>query len=190
MSSQTKWMAGAVVVAALAAAGAAFAAVELTSSHDAAPTVTAPFGDGISGSGLGGGRLGGRGLGGGLGPGAGRGFPGRGFGGDTTAAATYLGLSAAALRTDLVGGKSLADVAKAHGKPVGGLIAIMVSAQKKRLATAVASGFLTDEQAQQIEAAMAKRVTDFVNGVRPSQFGDGGPGNGAGGGTGLFGSTA
>jgi hypothetical protein len=204
MSSRTKLIAGTVAVAALAAAGAAFAAVELSS---AGPTpevvVTTPFGQGISGSGLGGGRLGGRGLGGGVGAGEGGfrgGFGGRGFGGGDTAAATYLGLSAAALQTQLVGGKTMAQVAKAQGKTVAGLIAVMLAAQKKRLASAVASGFLTTDQAQQIESSMSSRIKDLVNGIRPRFSGGGfggGPddGDGLGGtgnsaGTGAFGSTS
>jgi hypothetical protein len=213
MSSRTKLIAGTAAVAALAAAGAAFAAVELSSSSPAPRVVvTTPFGQGISGSGLGGGRLGGRGLGGGLGSGDGGfrgGYGGGSFGAGGTTAATYLGLSAAALQTQLAGGKTMAQVAKAQGKSVAGLIAVILAAQKKRLSTAVASGFLTDDQAQQIESSMATRIKDLVNGVRP-QFGGGfrgpggddgdgglggpggGDGNGAGGGTsagtGSFGS--
>jgi hypothetical protein len=207
MSSRTKLIAGTVAVAALAAAGAAFAAVELSSSSAASePSVTTPFGQGISGSGLGGGRLGGRGLGGGVGAGEGGfrgGFGGRGFGGGgDAAAATYLGLSATALQTQLAGGKTLAEIAKTERKPVAGLIAVMLAAQKKRMASAVASGFLTDDQAQELEASMAARIKDLVNGARP-RFGGGpdaagGLGNGpgaAGGlgssaGTGSFGSTS
>jgi hypothetical protein len=206
MSSRTKLIAGTAALAALAAAGAAFAAVELSSTSPApGMVVTAPFGQGISGSGLGGGRLGGRGLGGGLGQGEGGfrgGFGGRGFGGGTAAAA-YLGISAAALQAQLAGGKTMAQVAKAQGKSVDGLVAVMLASQKKRLASAVASGFLTDGQAQQIESSMASRIKDLVNGVRP-QFGgglrglgddDGGPGDdggpaagGSSAGTGSFGS--
>ena len=193
MSSRAKLIAGTVVVAALAAAGAAFAAVELSSSSSSVsePAVTAPFGQGISGSGLGGGRLGGRGLGGGVGAGEGGfrgGFGGRGFGGGDTAAATYLGLSPAALQTQLVGGKTMAQVAKAQGKTVAGLIAVMVAAQKKRLESAVASGFLTNDQAQRIESSMASRLKDLVNGIRP-RFGGGPDDDGGLGGGGLGGAS-
>ncbi len=210
MSSRTKLIAGTIVVAALAAGGAAFAAVELTSSPSASnqALVTAPFGQGISGSGLGGGRLGGRGLGGGLGPGSDDGSDDGGFRGGlegggrlggTSAASAYLGLTAAALRTDLQNGKTLAEVAKAQGKSVDGLVAAMVASQKKRLDSAVSSGFLTQAQAQQIESTMAARMQDLVNGVRPrfggagggQGFGLGGSGRGgSGGGTGSFGATA
>jgi Protein of unknown function (DUF2680) len=205
LSSRSKLIAGTVVVAALAAGGAAFAAMQLTSSSPAtvAPAGLSPFGRGIGGSGLGGGRLGGRGLGGGLGGGSGGfrgGFGGRGFfGGGTSAAASYLGLTATALRSDLLAGKTLAQVAKSQGKSVDGLVAAMVSAQKKRLDTAVSSGVLTEEQAQQIGSALAQRMKDLVNGVGPRGFGGGlgdgqgfgqGAGNNSGGGSGSFGSTA
>jgi hypothetical protein len=44
------------------------------------------------------------------------------------AAASYLGLSQAQLRTELQSGKSLADVARAQGKPVSGLKSAMLAA--------------------------------------------------------------
>ena len=181
MTSHTKLIAGTIAVAALAAGGAAFAAVELTSSSNGpyAPLVTTPFGRGIAGSGLGGGALGGRGFGGGLGPGNGGGRfgvnpggpAGGGFlGGQTSSAATYLGLSPVALRADLQKGETLADVAKAQGKSVDGLVTAMVAAEKTRLETAVTNGFLTAAQAAQIESTMQLRVTAIVNGTRPQGF--------------------
>ncbi len=45
-----------------------------------------------------------------------------------TAAAGYLGLSQNQLRTELQSGKSLADVAKAQGKPVSGLKTTIIAA--------------------------------------------------------------
>ena len=44
-------------------------------------------------------------------------------------AATYIGVTEDALRTELGTGKSLADVAIAHGKTRDGLIAALVAAQ-------------------------------------------------------------
>lgn len=44
------------------------------------------------------------------------------------AAAGYLGLSQAQLRSELQSGKSLADVARAHGKPVSGLKSTVLTA--------------------------------------------------------------
>ena len=210
MSARTKLIIGTVAVAALAAGGAAFAAVELTSSthSTSAPPVTAPFGDGIGSYGLGGGRLGGRGLGGGLGPGGGgndfgggggfgfrRGFLGAGL----PAAASYLGVSTSTLVADIRDGKTLAQVAKEQGKSVDGLVAAIVASQKKNIDNAVANGTISQAQAQQIESAFAARAKDLVNGARPSGgfrgggFGGGlgGPGSGgSGGGTGSFGGSA
>src|SRR2546423_3390868 len=53
----------------------------------------------------------------------------RAFGG-LDAAATYLGLTEAQLRTQLESGKSLADVAKAHGKTADGLVQPLLAAAK------------------------------------------------------------
>src|SRR5689334_16212497 len=57
-------------------------------------------------------------------------------------AATYLGVTEAQLRTDIDAGKTLADVAKARGKSVSGLVDALVAAQKQRLDAAVAAGRL------------------------------------------------
>jgi hypothetical protein len=54
-----------------------------------------------------------------------------------TAAATYIGITEAQLRTELGTDKSLADVAIAHGKTRDGLIAALVTAQQQSIATLV-----------------------------------------------------
>ena len=99
-----------------------------------------------------------------------RGFggPGGAFGG-LDAAATYLGLTTAQLQTDLENGQTLADVAKAQqGKTVDGLVAAMVDAQTTKIAAAVTAGTLTQSQADAIEANLTQRVTDLVDGTRPT----------------------
>src|SRR3954453_15649666 len=53
------------------------------------------------------------------------------------AAATYLGVTQAQLQTQLQSGKSLADVAKADGKTVDGLVAVMVADAKAHIAADV-----------------------------------------------------
>ena len=59
-------------------------------------------------------------------------------GGDLmTAAATYIGITADALRTELQAGKSLADIAVAHGKTRDGLIAALATAATAQLPTFV-----------------------------------------------------
>jgi len=52
-------------------------------------------------------------------------------------AATYIGVTEAALRTELATGKSLADVATAHGKTRDGLIAALVQASTNEITTLV-----------------------------------------------------
>jgi hypothetical protein len=54
-----------------------------------------------------------------------------------SAAATYIGISEAQLRTELGSDKSLSDVAIAHGKTRDGLIAALVAAQQQNIATLV-----------------------------------------------------
>jgi hypothetical protein len=59
-------------------------------------------------------------------------------GGDLlSTAATYIGISADQLRTELGTDKSLADVAVAHGKTRDGLIQALVSADEQKIATLV-----------------------------------------------------
>ena len=54
-----------------------------------------------------------------------------------TAAAAYIGISAADLRTQLTAGKSLTDVAVANGKTRDGLIAALVTAEQQSISTFV-----------------------------------------------------
>src|SRR2546422_8398341 len=54
-----------------------------------------------------------------------------------TAAATYIGISEAQLRTELGTDKSLADVAIAHGKTRDGLIQALTAAQQQSIAALV-----------------------------------------------------
>lgn len=199
MSSRAKLISSTAAVALLAAGGAAFAAVKLSSTSQTAtaPIVTAPFGDGIGSYGLGGGRLGGRGFGGGLGPGDGDGVGfgfRRFFGSGLTAAAGYLGLSASQLQSDLAGGQTLAQIAKSQGKTLDGLVAAMAAQLKKTLDTAVSQGVLTRAQADELASRLEARMKDLANGIRPQRrFGGGlgGVGGGAGGaGSGSFGAAS
>ncbi|MBA2372125.1 MAG: hypothetical protein H0V71_10835 [Chloroflexi bacterium] len=54
-----------------------------------------------------------------------------------TAAATYIGITEAQLRTELQGGKSLAEIAVAHGKTRDGLIAALTQAAGQGLSRLV-----------------------------------------------------
>jgi predicted DNA-binding protein (UPF0251 family) len=105
-------------------------------------------------------------------------FGGPGFGfhergalfGGLDAAASYLGLTDAQLRARFQSGKSLADVAKAQGKSVDGLVQAIVDAAKKKVDAAVTAGRLTQSQADSILAGLESRVSDFVNRT-PPRFG-------------------
>jgi hypothetical protein len=113
------------------------------------------------------------------GPGFGRhhGGPGGHFQHHLAAAATYLGVSETALQTQLAGGKTLAEVAKAQGKTVDGLVSALVADEKKELDAAVSSGRLTQAQADELLANAKQRFTDLVNGTVPERGprGFGGP---------------
>ena len=92
---------------------------------------------------------------------------GHGFG-HLAAAATYLGLTETELQTQLTAGKTLADVAKAHGKTVAGLVSALVADEKKELDAAVSAGRLTQAQADAMLANAGQRFTDLVNGILPT----------------------
>ena len=62
---------------------------------------------------------------------------GAGKGSYFTAAATYIGITEAQLRTELGTDKSLADIAVAHGKTREGLITALTAAQQQDIATLV-----------------------------------------------------
>jgi hypothetical protein len=113
------------------------------------------------------------------------GHHGRGalFGG-LDAAAGYLGLTDAQLRSQFQNGKSLADVAKAQGKSVEGLVQAIVDAAKTKIDAAVAAGRLTQSEGDSMLSGLKSRVSDFVNRTPPrfglrNGFRDGAPPAGA-----------
>jgi hypothetical protein len=84
------------------------------------------------------------------------------FGGPFAAAATYLGITASALETQVRSGKTLAQIANAtNGKSAAGLVAALVADAKQHFGT-------------NVPADLTQRITDLVNGVRPA----GAPGHG------------
>ena len=101
------------------------------------------------------------------------GFGGHGFG-HLSAAAAYLGLSESELQAQLAAGKTLADVAKAQGKSVDGLVSALLADEKKELDAAVAAGRLTQAQAEELLANAKQRITDLVNGTMPGPGSHGG----------------
>jgi hypothetical protein len=82
-------------------------------------------------------------------------------------AAGYIGVTEAQLRTELESGKTLAQVAKAHGKTADGLIAALVATSKSRLDAAVSAGRITKAQEDQMVSNLKSRITDLVNRTGP-----------------------
>jgi polyhydroxyalkanoate synthesis regulator phasin len=86
-------------------------------------------------------------------------------GGHLEGAATYLGLTEDELRSQLRSGKTLAEIAKAHGKSVDGLVNALVARAEKRLDQAVEDGRLTTERAKMLKDGLEKWTTALVNGT-------------------------
>jgi len=156
----------AVVAVAAAAATSAFAASSNRGGHFGPRAGFGPgFGFGIRG-GFGPG-FGGPGFFGG-GPGGPHGGPGGLLAADVlTPAASYLGVSASDLASDLKSGKTLAQEATAKGKTASGLIDAIVAAEKKVLDADNAAGWLTDAQETNVLSNLKDAITDLVNNGPP-----------------------
>jgi hypothetical protein len=87
--------------------------------------------------------------------------------GPATAAAKYLGLTDAQLRQQLASGKSLADIAKAHGKTTSGLEQAVTASIKARLDKAVANKRITSAQEQKILKALSMGINDIITNAPP-----------------------
>ncbi len=85
-----------------------------------------------------------------------------------SAAAGYLGLTQAELRTQLQAGKSFADVAKAEGKSVSGLKDAILAAVTSRVN---ANTRLTAEQKATILAQVKSNLDTIVNATPPAGAG-------------------
>ncbi len=117
--------------------------------------------------------MGGFGFGGRGGPGGkhgGFGGPG-GLGGvlkqGNEALATFLGVTPETLRTELQG-KSLADVATAHGKTADQLKTFITAEAEKKAQEAVTAGKLTQDQATQMLTAMKANLDQMITMVHPT----------------------
>ncbi len=94
-------------------------------------------------------------------------------GDDFTAAATYLGITEAALTTQLQAGKTLAQVADATSeKSAAGLIDALVAHETTELDAAVTAGTITKAQRDTIVAQLKARFTARANGTRPAHDGE------------------
>ena len=86
------------------------------------------------------------------------------------AAAAYIGISETALATERHDGKSLAQIATAHGKTVAGLQAALVTAFGANLDKAVAAGRITAAQAAQALANFKANVSTLVQRTATGPF--------------------
>jgi hypothetical protein len=86
---------------------------------------------------------------------------------ETTAAAKYLGLTQAQLRTQLQSGKTLAQIAKAQGKSISGLEQAITASVKARLDKAVANKRITSAQEQKLLMGLSTGIDAMVNGTPP-----------------------
>jgi polyhydroxyalkanoate synthesis regulator phasin len=99
------------------------------------------------------------------GPGGPAGFAGRGgFGAELNAAATAIGIPATQLRTEL-NGKSLAQVAVAHGKTAAEVATALKNAAHTRIDQAVTAGRLTADQATTQKTQADQRIDQQMNQV-------------------------
>ena len=94
------------------------------------------------------------------------GHGGYGHGADLATAATALGVTEDALRTQLEAGKTLAQVAQTKGISQATLVTKLVAAQKTRIAAAVEAGTLTQAQADARTADLTSRITQQVTSTR------------------------
>ncbi len=92
----------------------------------------------------------------------------RGFGGGLDAAATAIGIDAQTLRTELAG-KSLADVAKAHGKNPADVATALKNAAHTSIDQAVTAGKLTADQATTHKTQADQRIDQLINQVVPQR---------------------
>src|SRR5215218_8124549 len=96
------------------------------------------------------------------------------FGAKLDAAAKYLGLEKAELRSQLRSGKTLAQVARDQDKSVDGLVDALVAEAEQKLDAAQERGRLTQAEKQDLLAGLRARITDLVNGRFPPGLHHGG----------------
>lgn len=90
-----------------------------------------------------------------------------GFGGELSTVAESLGIDEDELRSALEDGRTIAEIAEELGVDVQDVVDDIVAAQRARLDDAVAEGYLTQEDADEILAGAEERASALVNGERP-----------------------
>lgn len=101
---------------------------------------------------------------------------------DLQVVATAIGLNTTQLQTELAAGKTIAAVAAEHHVTTASVISAWAAAENSEIDQRVASGQITSAEGTQMKAMTTQRITDAVNGTRPS-----GPPGGPWGGPGGFG---
>jgi len=86
-------------------------------------------------------------------------------------AAEALGMTEQDLRTELQGGKTLAQVAQEKGVDTQKLVDAMLSQAKTDLAQQVANGRITQSQADQTLQELTTRIQTLINSGQPGRFG-------------------
>lgn len=99
--------------------------------------------------------------------------PGMGLGlrAELQKAAEALGMTEQDLRTELQGGKTLAQVAQEKGVDTQKLVDAMLSQAKTDLAQQVANGRITQSEADQTLQELTTRVQTLINSGQPGRFG-------------------
>jgi polyhydroxyalkanoate synthesis regulator phasin len=89
---------------------------------------------------------------------------GPGHFGKLEAAATYLGLTEEQVQERLADGDTLAEIARAEGKTVDGLVDALVAGARERIDQAVEDGRLTEEQATELKDGLEERMRELAEG--------------------------
>lgn len=88
--------------------------------------------------------------------------------GDQAAIATFLGTDVQTLRGELASGKSLAEVAQAHGKSRDDLKTFLTGQVDAALQKAVTAGKLTQAQADAIKANETSQIDHYIDATPPA----------------------
>lgn len=96
------------------------------------------------------------------------------------AAAEAIGITVDELRTELQGGQTIAEVAAGNGVDVQTVIDAVVADAHARIDERLATGEITEEEADELRARASEIATDLVNGELPFNGAGlpGGPGRG------------
>ncbi len=117
--------------------------------------------------------------------GLGHGGPGMGHRAELQALAESLGIDLDQLRTDVMGGKTVAEAAAAQGVSADDLTNALVAEATEHIDQAVAAGRIDQAKADELKAGLEERIDDLINGKAGAlggHGGGGGPGRGSWGG--------